>query len=321
MKFNAMRACAMLLALGLAACSGQAGQSVTPAANPGTLKPMDTYGGTNLLSGLLKLSLLDASPVLNGKTVAHLFIGVDEIDALANGTTYPIAQFGSPYVLDLLQYQNGNSLPMGQVSVPAQTYSQVRLVLNVASTQIAFADGSTMPVSFKTTSSQSSAHAANQTNTTTDATIAGAVDVTINTPFTVASGSTSSLAADFNVLESLTANANTVFIRPSMMVANGAGQINGSVVNQSGAPVQNAIVAAVGAGGAVANTDATDANGNFNLHAIQSGTYQLVIYNTYVNAAGQSISASGQSSTAASINGPTVTVTAGSSTSTGTLND
>jgi hypothetical protein len=311
-----MKAVIFVLALGVAGCSGQAGQGITPAGNPGTIKPMDTYGGTNLT-----MSMYDASPVLSGKTVAHLFIGVDEIDAIANGTTYPIAQFGSPYVFDLLQYQNGNSLAIAQTSVPLQTYSQVRFVLNVASTQIAFADGSTMPVSFKTTSSQSSAHAANQTNTTTDATIAGAVDVTINTPFTVASGSTSSLAADFNVLESLTANANTVFIRPSMFLANGAGKVNGSVMNQNGGPVQNAVVAAIDASGNVANTSATDANGNFNLHAVQSGTYHLVIYNTYENAAGQSISASGQSSTAASVNGPTITVNAGGSTSTGTLND
>lgn len=106
-----------------------------------------------------------------------------------------------------------------------------------------------------------------------------------------------------------------------MFVANGAGQVSGTVANQSGVPVQNAVVAAIGANGAVGNTSATDANGNFNLHALAAGTYQLVIYNSYENAAGQTMSATGQSSTAASLNGPTISITAGGSLSAGTLND
>lgn len=317
MKLIATRFCAVLLALGLGACSGQASQGVTPPGGAGTLKPMDTYGGT----GMMSLAMMDSSPVLNGKTVAHFYIGVDEVDVVANGTAYPLVQFGTPYVMDLLQYQNGNSLSMGQASIPAQSYTQERFVLDVASTQIAFADGTSMPIAFKTTNSQSSAHAANQTNTTNDPTIAGAVDVTVNNPFTYGSGTPASLAADFNVLESLSASANTVYVRPSMFVANGAGQINGTVLNQSGTPVQNATVVALGSSGVVANTGATDANGNFNLHALQPGTYQLTIYNSYVNASGQTITASGQSSTATSVNGPTITVTAGGSISSGTLND
>lgn len=299
-------------------------QNATLPSSASHVKPQDTYGGTGLLGavgGLLDLSLFDSSPALNGKTLAHFYIGVDEVDAIANGTSYPVVQFGSPYMVDLLQYQNGNALSMAQTQMPAQTYSQVRLILNVASTQITFSDGSSLPVSFKTTSSQSSAHAATQTTTSTDPTIAGAVDVTINSPFTVGSGATDLLAADFNVLESLTANSSTIFIRPSMFAADHAGHVTGTVVNANGLPVANAVVIASSSSGTVANTASTDSNGNFDLHAVQAGTYQLTIYNSYTTAAGQNMSASGQSSTAASVNGPTITVTDGGTQSIGTIND
>ncbi|HKU68075.1 MAG TPA: DUF4382 domain-containing protein [Candidatus Baltobacteraceae bacterium] len=280
--------------------------------------PMETYGGTNAVT----TTLADSSPVLNGKTVVHCYIGVDEIDAVAGGVNYAIARFGSPYVLDLLQYQNGSELPMGQAVLPAQSYSQYRLVLNAASTQIVFSDGTSLPVSFKTNSgSQSSANAANQTNATNDPTIPGAIDVTVNAPFTVDASAGASVAADFNVLESLTVNNNNVFVRPSMFVANHEGQLRGQVLNTGGSAVQNAVVVATASSGVVSNSAATDANGNFNLHALPAGTYQLTIFNAYTTAAGQNVSASGQSATAASVNGPTITVTAGGSVSIGILND
>jgi outer membrane autotransporter protein len=72
----------------------------------------------------------------------------------------------------------------------------------------------------------------------------------------------------------------------------------------------------------VANTVNTDASGNFNLHTINAGSYQLVIYNNYTTASGQNIVASGaDASQGASFQGPSVTVTAGGTTQVGTLND
>jgi hypothetical protein len=267
--------------------------------------------------------MCDSSPSLNGKTVAHFYIGVDSVNGLANGIVQPLLSFTSPYVIDLLQYQNGASLEMGEVTVPALNYGKFQLVLNEASTQIVFSDGSTLPVTWKVgQASRSSAHAADETTTTTDPHIAGAVDVTVNTPFSITSGGLTGLTADFNVLESLKLSHHGVQVRPSLFVTTGAsGQITGTVSNQQGAAVSNAVVVATDARGAVANTSATDANGNFNLHALAAGTYQLKIYNSYTTAAGENESASGQSSHSSWVNGPTITVTPGGSVSTGTLND
>jgi hypothetical protein len=311
------------VALGLAACSGQSGQGVTPAAQgAGTLKPLDTFGGTTL-HGKANYSMCDSSPSLDGKSVAHFYIGVDSVNGLVNGIAQPLLSFTSPYVIDLLQYQNGASLAMGEVTVPALNYGQFQLVLNEASTQIVFSDGSTMPVSWKLGhASASSAHAADGTTATNDPNLAGAVDVTVNTPFTIAADAITGLTADFNVLESLKLHHNRIEIRPSLFVTTGAsGQITGTIDNKQGAPVANAVVVATGSHGEVANTSATDANGNFNLHALGAGTYHLKIYNSYTTAAGQNEAASGQSSNSSWVDGPTVTVTAGGSVSTGTLND
>lgn len=283
-------------------------------------RPLDVYGGP---SGYTILSLLDAPPVLNGKTVTHFTIGVREVDAVASGQIVPIVSFSAPYAVDLLQFQNGNSLQMAYVPLPAQSYAQIRLVVDQPSSQIAFSDGSVMPLTFKTNSgSSSSAGAGASTSTTADASIPNAVDVTVNAPFDLVSGGTASVQADFNVMESLASiNSNSVSVRPSLFAGSGAGQITGTVLNQSGMPVKNAVVAAVAPDGSVGNTAATDQIGAFNLHALKANTYRLVIYNAYTNAAGQNISALGQSNAAASFTGPAVTLTAGSKVSAGTITD
>lgn len=310
------RAGFLLLSFAFAGCAVQNGQNgVLPGSAP--IRPMDTYGGTTSLA----TSIMDSSPVLAGKSVAHFYVGIDEIDAISNGTPYPVLSFTAPYVVDLMQYQNGNALSLGQSSVPALSYTQYRFVLNTASSQIIFADGSSLPVSFKTnSSSQSSAKAANQTTTSTDPSIPGAVDVVVSAPMTLSAGTDVSLSADFNALESLTITNNAVYVRASMFIAKDAGKIDGTVAGSAG-PVQNAVVAAVSSAGVVANTASTDAMGHFNLHALAAGTYQIVIYNSYSTAAGQSVTASGQSSTAAWVYGPSITVTSNGSVSAGTLAD
>lgn len=320
MRNSFLKATAFLLAFGVAGCSGSQNATL-PGGGSQYDKPMDVLGGPALY---INLSLFDAAPVLNGKTVTHFTVGIREVDAIANGQAVPLVSFSSPYMVDLLQYQNGNALSMGQqIAVPAQIYSQLRVVLDQSSTQVAFSDGTTLPGVFKTNSaSTSSSGAGSGTSVTPDAAIANSIDVTMNAPFSGGSTGTVSLAADFNVLESIAkVNSNYVTVRPAIFGGNASGQISGTLLNQSGTPVQNAVVAAVGSDGTVGNTAGTDQNGNFNLHALKADTYHLVIYNAYTNAAGQSITASGQSNAAASFNGPSITVSSGAKVAAGTIGD
>lgn len=327
-----MKAAALLLAFGVAGCSTQGAHSVpqpagrVPAATgpalqpPVTRRPMDVLGGPGLLLNLLNTALGDAAPALNGKPLAHFYIGVREIDALANGQTVVLGSASTPVQMDLLQYQNGSTNWMTQTSVPAQVYSQLRYVIDLSGTQAVFADGTSLPVKFSGGYSKSSYGVGNNTVTTMDATFPNAIDVTVSASIPVTS-TAAAVAADFNLTESLGVNGNTIIVRPTLSAANMPGQISGTVSNAWGSPVQNATIVAVGSNGSAVNSATTDAAGAFNVHALPADIYQLVIYNAYTNAAGYKLYASGQSSGAQGFYGPKVSVSAGGSASAGTIGD
>jgi hypothetical protein len=269
---------------------------------------------------VLNTLLGDSAPVLGGKTLAHFYIGVREIDAIANGQTTVLGSSSTPYQMDLLQYQNGSTNWMSQTSVPAQSYSQLRYVFDMPSAQAVFADGSTLPVKFVAASTASSYGVGANTTASLDATYSNAVDVTLNAPFTLQS-STTAVAADFNLTESLKLQGNTIYVRPTLAASTSAGQITGTVQNRYGSGVSNATVVAIGSNGVAVNSSTTDASGNFNVHTLPPDTYQLAIYNAYSNAAGYAIYASGNSTGVQGFYGPSVTVTAGNAASAGTIND
>ena len=115
----------------------------------------------------------------------------------------------------------------------------------------------------------------------------------------IGGGPAANIMADFNAMESLNQNsAGQIVAQPTLfaVASANAGEVQGQVLNSSGQPVQNAVVVALYATAngnqRAANTTNTDANGNFDLHAINAGSYQLVIYNTYTTASGQTITAS-----------------------------
>jgi hypothetical protein len=275
---------------------------------------MDVVGGPTLST-----FLGDAAPALDGKTLAHFYVGVLEIDAIANGQSVKLGSSAAPYQMDLLAYQNGSADWMTQTSVPKQTYSQLRYVVDLSSTQAVFADGSSMPVQISTAATRSLSGMGASTVTAADTAYANAVDITIAAPFTV--DSTSSVNADFNLSESLTENQNSILMRPTLSAATGAGQISGTVVNASGQAVQGATVVAFGSNGAAVNSATTDANGAFGIHALGADTYQLRIYNTYTNAAGYASTASGHSSITQTVDGPSISLTSGATVSAGTISD
>jgi hypothetical protein len=313
------RLAALALAAGLTACSsGQ--QGVTPPTG-GPVHPVDTWGGIG--SARMTVSLGDAAPLVAGKTLAHFVLGIVRVDALSSTGPTNLMSLSTAYPLDILAYQNGAAFPLGTASVPAQQYTALRLVIDTGSSSVTFTDGSSLPLTFKVNQgSASSAGAAKKTTTTADAT-PGWVDVTIPVNESLASGAADTMQIDFNALESLSASNNALTVRPSVFAASASssGAVNGTVLNQSGSPVVNAVVTAIASDGTVANTGATDANGNFNLHALPAGTYTLQVYNSYENASGGQDTSSGASSSANVITGPTVTVTAGSTQNAGTIAD
>jgi hypothetical protein len=277
---------------------------------------MDILGG---VTGAVWTLLGDAAPVLNGKPLAHFYIGVREIDAIANGQTVVLGSSTTPTQMDLLAYQNGSANWMTQTNVPAQGYSQLRYVLDMPSTQAIFTDGSSLSIAFSTNATKSVSGMGASTTTSVDSTYANAVDVTVNAPFTVGS-TTASVMADFNLAESLNENGNMIVVRPTLAAASGSGQISGTVVNAYGQPVQGVTIVAVGSSGTAVNSATSDGSGAFDIDALSADTYRLAMYNTYTNAAGYKTYASGQTRSG-NFWGPSVSISAGSSVSAGSIGD
>jgi hypothetical protein len=171
-----------------------------------------------------------------------------------------------------------------------------------------------MPLGFLTnTATKSSSGAGSLTSTIADG--PNAVDIISNRSFTVPAGSPQNVRVDFNAFESLAMTAyGSLITQPVLLLAptGASGDIQGTVVNKWGGPVSGATVVAKDSSGVVGNTTQTDANGNFDLTTLNTGSYKLTIYNSYTNAAGQQYQASGQSNNGwTGVYGPTVNVTGG----------
>jgi Domain of unknown function (DUF4382)/Carboxypeptidase regulatory-like domain len=285
------------------------------------VRPLDVYGGIG--GSRLNLMLGDASPRLGNKKLSHVNLGIREIDAVSNGTTYVLAQYKKPKVVDVLSFQNDNGDPVANASKAQTTYQQVRFVVDLPTSQVVFNGNDSSAINFLTnTTTFSSVHAG--ANTTTVADGPGAVDITVNQPFSLPSDGNPDVRIDFNLYESLAMLKNeSVIAEAALFVAPraGMGSISGTLENARGGAVSNATVVAVASDGSIGNTTCTDANGNFTLGTLRSGTYQLVIYNQYTTAVGQQVNAFGASSGAQSVTGPSVTVTGGQTTTLGNIAD
>jgi hypothetical protein len=290
----------------------------------GTKHTNDIIGGGGtfgLLAGALQLLLGDAQPVIGNLNVSSINLGIDAVNVVYQGQVTTIATYSTPYMVNVMA-NGGQPSSIGVGALYTGNYDHIQFVVDTATSNIV-ANGTAMPIQFQVgQSSQSTVGAGSGTSTTGNSTT---VTMTVGGQFMIGGTSAAAVMADFNAMESLNQNSSGQIVAQPTLFATGAanaGEIQGTVLNQAGQPVQNAIVVALNARGRASNTVNTDANGNFDVHAISAGTYQLVIYNNYTTASGQNIVASGaDASQGASFQGPSVTATAGSITQAGSLND
>lgn len=322
MKSSAIRACAVALTLGLAACGMHAEPAAqTPQSAPRYLKPQDTYGGPT--GSRLNVLLGDAAPNLGGHELKHLNLGIVEIDGISNGQATVLASYSQPRIVDVLAHQDDNGESVADSNVYRTDFQQVRVVVDLASSTAKFTGEPATPIDFLVNvASASSVGAGATTVTTTDG--PGAVDLVVTQPFSIPSNGHQSARLDFNAFESLALDpSGALLARASLFVApiDQMGRVTGRVLSAQGTPVVNATVVAVAPDGSIGNTDFTDGKGHFSIGTLRAGSYQLMIYNSYTTAAGRQNAASGQSSTAQTITGPTITITPGQRTSAGSIAD
>jgi Carboxypeptidase regulatory-like domain/Domain of unknown function (DUF4382) len=316
------------VAIALAACSGS--QSATAPMSPTMpttaigqphhqhIGPRGDTSGGGTGKQQMTFSIGDVA-LPNGSGVRAINVGIDQImvtDTYGNVTT--VAQYSTPQVVNVMAYQGGSTTPIGQGTVQQTTYASLTIIVDTASSAAIGGSGATRPLSFLNDQTASTSGFGSSTSTAPYG--PGQVAITFSRPFVV-SGTSMKMDVDFNVMESIFPG-RSVFSRPSLTVAQQGyeGSIAGNLTNASGGIVTNAVVAAIASDGSVAATGFTDANGNFLLHTLVAGTYQLTIYNQYVSASGWSINAS-NSTSSATVTGPTVNVPPGQTSQAGTIAD
>lgn len=312
----------LMLAPGLTACGSHANP---PAPSPQSAtrfeKPMDLVAGPSGYT--LNVLLGDAAPDFGGNKLERLDLGITEIDAVQNGQATVLASFAHPRIVNVLAHQNDDGESVADVNVTRSDYQQLRIVVDLASSSAKFRGQPRVPVDFLVNvGSASSAGAGATTLTTIDG--PGAVDLLVTQPFSIPANHNQSVRVDFNVFESLAIDpSGALLARPSLFVApmDDMGRIKGRVIDADGSPVSNATIVAVAPDGSIGNSDWTDGRGRFSIGTLHSGTYKLLVYNSYTTAAGRVVTASGQTNSLQSFEGPTITVSGGHAVSAGTIAD
>ena len=265
------------------------------------MRPNDVIGGGHNRN--LQIRLGDVA-LPNGVNLTQVNLGIDAIyvtDPLGHHVT--VAQYSSPHVVNVLQYQNGSTTPIALGSVPTTTYSSMTIIVDTASSSVQTAYGTKGLLVFRNAADQSSAGFGITTSTATAT--PSSVALTFGRGFAVAQSGELSFDVDFNAFESLLpapSSGTQWTARASLSVAQEGleGTITGNVVNTHGSGVHNAVIVATDASGKAVASSFTTSSGTFLLHTLSAGTYKLTVYNSYTTASGWHIAASGNTKANAS---------------------
>jgi len=120
---------------------------------PGQTLPGQTLPGQVLGTGTLKLYLCDAP--LDAENVTGIYITINEIEYHLDGQWMTCEEFVGPQTYNLLELTGGNVALLGELTLPAGDYTQIRFMLDIPEKgshqanpgcYIEFADNSTEPL-------------------------------------------------------------------------------------------------------------------------------------------------------------------------------
>jgi hypothetical protein len=243
-------------ALTLAACGGSDGDSATAAGAGGAVGAA--------APGTLRMAMTDAPSC----GYDHVFVTVDRVRVHQSGTAaegdtgWREIALAAPRRIDLLDLTNGVIEELGQTTLPAGRYTQLRLVLadNAGADPLANAvqptGGALVPL--RTPSAQQSG-------------------LKLRTSFDVQAGETTDLLLDFDACRSVTraGNSGNFNLRPVVSVTpRVASGIQGYV---STTLTLNGTTVTAQQAGQVVRSTVPDANGRFVLGSLPSGNYDVVV--------------------------------------------
>jgi len=241
-------------------------------------------GTSSTPTGVLSLSMTDAPPKL-GEDVTEVNIAVIGIEYHHDGNWTSADDF-EPQTFNLLDLQNGKSLHLGDMILPAGRYTEIRFKLAAPTKEsevksnpdcnITFADGTSEPL-FVPSGGQSGYKGK------------GAFDITANAKIEV--------TADFDVHKSIVVTGNRKYLlKPviRLVVTELSGTINGTVVdvaeyNTSSDSLvvytyrsseydvsEEDEVNGISFPNAVSSSDVNMSDGNFTLSFLGEGNYSLI---------------------------------------------
>jgi len=236
----------------------------------------------------ITIGLVDA-PIFN---LAQVNLALESINVISNiGTAQETKTLVQSYpgeaIVDLLNYQQ-TAADLGITTIPTGSYDALEFVCDPANSTVVTNAGLTLPITFGRFASG---------NFTPSKSGHGSLIVKYNFG---ASTSVADLLVDVNVENSVNVGSTGAEFGGSLFAvdASSAGAIGGTLVDVNGNPVANATAVVTDANGNLMGLAPTDQNGNFIVHALSAGTYDLTIYENYVTAAGMTVTASdGQTGT------------------------
>ncbi|MDE2572488.1 MAG: DUF4382 domain-containing protein [bacterium] len=318
-----VRATALLALFALAACGG--GGASGPAV--GTVP-----AGPN--TSALTIGMVDGQLQMSGDTVTAVTLGIDKVEVVGNGSQPAVVTtYSTPNTVNLLSLTSAASPLTFTGTIPAGTYSQIRLLLDTATTTITYTDSGgashTVPLSVPS-ATNGNGNGLGSASSADGGDGPGTAGVKVNVDLNAQSGGSYGFILDFNAGQSIVLTGSGAFMMKPVIVATAqsqAGSLSGTVKNTSSAAVQGAEVEAL-QGGTVVNAGVTDASGSFTINALPAGSYTLAVLNSYTTAGGQSLTAKGCTITAPATTCPvqvnvsgSVTVTANQTTQVPAITD
>jgi hypothetical protein len=171
----------------------------------------------------------------------------------------------TPTRIDLLEYTNGNTLPLGETQLPSGTYTQMRLVLSDNGNSAPFANA------IKPTGGN---------ETALDTPSGQQSGLKFNVDMTVPANQVANFVLDFDACRSFVraGNSGKYLLKPVIQVIPVLSDAGQRVVGTVDASLANGnTLVSVQAGGVIVKSTPPNANGQFVLYPVPEGTYDLVI--------------------------------------------
>jgi len=215
----------------------------------------------------LRLLLTDAPPC----GYDHVWVTVQKVrvhrsdTAAENDGGWSEVVLAAPQRIDLLEYTNGNTLPLGETQLPAGTYTQMRLVLA--------ANGSAAPYANAIQPSAGS-------ETALDTPSGQQSGLKFNVNMVVPANQVASFALDFDACHSVVraGNSGKYLLKPVISVIPVLSDVGQRIVGYVDPSLANGdTLVSAQQGGDIVKSTPPQTDGRFVLYPVPVGTYDLVI--------------------------------------------